>query len=235
MRPPSSVPAALLAPEDVACASNATRTVDCAERHTAETYAVGDLPDDLRRRRRRRPEVAAWAYRTCSTKLAGVPRRRREPGDAQRRELGVVPALAEGVGPGRAVVPLRRRRRRRAEPLPGRAADDGARAAGTGGAEKRDRWMVCADGPSVDACAQGALHPRARPGARSARSRSGEPADAYPGDAAVEGPPRTSAPTYVGGVAGLPRRVRLRLHLVPRTPSGTRGNRRSVCWARTTQ
>jgi len=37
----------LLTPEDADQPTNATRVVDCQERHTAETFAAGDLPDDL--------------------------------------------------------------------------------------------------------------------------------------------------------------------------------------------
>ena len=37
----------VLTPEDVDQRSNATKTVDCEERHTAETFAIGELPDEL--------------------------------------------------------------------------------------------------------------------------------------------------------------------------------------------
>src|SRR5690349_8036205 len=37
----------LLTPAEAQQPTNATRTVDCEDRHTAETFAVGDLPADL--------------------------------------------------------------------------------------------------------------------------------------------------------------------------------------------
>ena len=42
---PSSVRAGCSTPEDVAAPTQRHQTVDCAEQHTAETYAVGELPD----------------------------------------------------------------------------------------------------------------------------------------------------------------------------------------------
>ena len=42
----------LLTPDDVALPTNATETVDCSERHNAETYAVGQ-PADRRSTKRR--------------------------------------------------------------------------------------------------------------------------------------------------------------------------------------
>ena len=46
-RPPEVGQCRLLEPEDVLAASNASPPVDCTERHTAETFAVGEFPDDV--------------------------------------------------------------------------------------------------------------------------------------------------------------------------------------------
>ncbi len=37
----------ILTPADVEQPANATRTVDCADKHTAETFAIGELPDEF--------------------------------------------------------------------------------------------------------------------------------------------------------------------------------------------
>ena len=37
----------VLTPEDIDQRSNATKTVACEERHTAETFAIGELPEEL--------------------------------------------------------------------------------------------------------------------------------------------------------------------------------------------
>ena len=63
---PSWAPAGCSTPEDVAQPSNATRTVDCAEKHTAETYAVGELPERFEDATYDDAELGAWAYQTCS-------------------------------------------------------------------------------------------------------------------------------------------------------------------------
>ncbi len=53
-------------PEDVALPTNATAVVDCTEEHTAQTYGVGDLPDELHDAEYDSEELGAWAYKTCS-------------------------------------------------------------------------------------------------------------------------------------------------------------------------
>ena len=56
----------LLTPEDVAAPSNSLDSVDCAEDHTSETYAVGPLPAELSAAAYDDPDIGAFAYRTCS-------------------------------------------------------------------------------------------------------------------------------------------------------------------------
>ena len=50
--------------------SNTTKPVDCAEDHTAETIAVGALPDEFAEAAYDDQEVGAFAYRTCSKAFA---------------------------------------------------------------------------------------------------------------------------------------------------------------------
>ena len=87
----------------------------CSEPHTAETYAVGDLPATLEDVDYDDPALGTFAYQTCAAGVHDPPRGRREPGDAHRHELGVVPSVRGRLGRGRPLVPLRRRRRWRAE------------------------------------------------------------------------------------------------------------------------
>jgi hypothetical protein len=58
-----------LTPRDVAAASNATRTVDCTEPHTAQTYAVGQLPAALDDAAYDDAAVGEFAYDTCSERF----------------------------------------------------------------------------------------------------------------------------------------------------------------------
>ena len=64
---PESGACRLLAPDDVAEPSNATRTVPCSERHTAETYAVGPLPERFQDASYGSEELGLFAYRTCAS------------------------------------------------------------------------------------------------------------------------------------------------------------------------
>jgi hypothetical protein len=59
----------VLTPEDVAEPSNASQTVDCAESHTAQTFAVGTLPDSLDDVNYRDDAMGEFAYQTCSTRF----------------------------------------------------------------------------------------------------------------------------------------------------------------------
>ena len=58
-----------LTPQDVAAATNATRTVDCREPHTAQTYAVGTMPGALADAGYDDRAVGAFAYDTCSKRF----------------------------------------------------------------------------------------------------------------------------------------------------------------------
>lgn len=59
----------VLTPEDVAQPSNATETLDCADPHTARTYAVGQLPDRFNEADYQDPKLSAFAYNTCGEKF----------------------------------------------------------------------------------------------------------------------------------------------------------------------
>ena len=56
----------VLSPDDVAERSNATRTVDCAQKHTAQTFAVGELPDSLDDVAYDDDAIGEFAYQTCT-------------------------------------------------------------------------------------------------------------------------------------------------------------------------
>jgi Septum formation len=59
----------MLTPADVEQPANATRTVDCNDKHTAETFAVGELPDQFDEVDYDHGEVGEFAYRTCTQKF----------------------------------------------------------------------------------------------------------------------------------------------------------------------
>ena len=101
-----------LTTDDIAQPSNATRVVDCGEDHTAMTYDVGSLPEELRDADYDADELGAFAFAACSEKFAKLLGADESLAMRTVLTLGVVPAFGGGLGPGRALVPLRRRRRR---------------------------------------------------------------------------------------------------------------------------
>lgn len=221
-----------LRPADVALRSNATRTIDCSEHHTAETYAVGDLPAELASTSYDDPAIATWASHTCTAGL--------------QEFLGADESLAM-----RSVVSWAWFRPSQ------KAWDDGARwyrcdAVGggdqsrsyvalpetargllAGRSEKRDRWMVCAVGPSVGRAPKVPCT-REHDWRAVGTIKVGESSAPYPGDAQVKATTKDFCQTFVGGWLGYPDEYDFGYTWFAK-PEWDAGNRRSVCWARTTQ
>jgi hypothetical protein len=219
----------VLTPEDVAAKSNATRTVDCDEPHTAETFAVGDLPEDLHDADYDSDELGAYAYRTCS--------------EAFQAFLGADESLVM-----RTIVSWAWFRPSE------NAWDKGARwyrcdVIGGGEQSKRfvelpttargllqgrpnDKWLVCVNGTSVHSapkipCTE--VH-----NWRAVTTiKLGEPDDPYPGDRLVEVRTRDFCSRSVGAWLGYPKEYDFGYTWF-HEGEWTAGNRRSVCWAKTT-
>lgn len=218
----------VLEPEDVTEPTDATRTVDCTEPHTAQTYAVGELPDDLDDAGYDDPAVGAFAYRTCSEKFAAF--------------LGADESLVL-----RTVVSWAWFRPSE------RAWEDGARwyrCDVVGGGEQStelvdlpetakgllqgrpdDRWMVCAAGDSVTGSPK---VPCTEPHQWRAVTtiKLGEPEDPYPGDRVVEVTTRDYCSDSVGAWLNYPVDYDFGYTWFHEA-EWEAGNRRSVCWART--
>ena len=213
--------------DEVAAPTNATRTVDCADKHTAQTYAVGDLPAELDDAAYDSPEVGAFAYDTCSTKLSLF--------------LGADESLSMRTVLSWAWF-------RPSE----KAWDDGARwyrCDVVGGGEQSaelvalpetaegllqgrpdDRWMVCVAGPTVD----GDKIPCTRPHDWRAVTtiKLGEPADPYPGDRLSEVQSRDFCSRSVQAFLNYPVEFDYGYSWFHEAEWDA-GNRRSVCWAKT--
>ncbi|MFC4783600.1 septum formation family protein [Nocardioides sp. MAHUQ-72] len=218
----------VLTPEDVAQPSNATRTVDCAEPHTAQTFAVGTLPDSFEDADWDADALGAWAYETCSKKFM--------------RFLGADESLVMRTVTSWAWF------------RPSESAwDDGARwyrcdVVGGGDQSKDyvelpetaeglmlgkldDDWLVCADGPSV---AGSVKVPCSEPHDWRAVTtiKLGEDDDPYPGDRLVEVKTRDFCSDSVGAWLGYPVNYDIG-YTYFHEAEWKAGNRRSVCWART--
>ena len=127
--------------------------------------------------------------------------------------------VGEGVGRGRPLVPLRHRRRRRPERGVRRRCPQTAKGLLPGRTD--DRWLVCADGPTV---AEGAKVPcteehHVAGGDHHQARRAGR---RLPGRPARRGDHPRLLLRLGRRLAELPGRLRLRLHLVPRGRVGGR-------------
>ena len=217
----------MLTPADVAEPANASVTVDCSGRHTAETFAVGDLPEEFAESDYVSPDLSAFAYRTCSKEFA------KHLGADESLVLRTVLSWAwfrpsekawdEGA------------RWYRCDILGG-TADDGYRAlpAETKGllsGRPKERWMICAAGTSV---AQGKKVPCAQPHDWRAVTtiKLGEESDTYPGDAVVESRTRAFCQKSVSAWLNYPATFDFGFTYFHKA-EWEAGNRRSVCWAET--
>jgi hypothetical protein len=220
----------MLTPDEVAEPSNATRTVDCSEPHTAQTFAVGELPSTFEAADYHDDAMGEYAYQTCSTKF--------------QRFLGADESLVM-----RTVVSWAWFR-------PSEEAwDKGARwyrcdivgggeqseeyaelpetAEGLLSGRPKDTWMVCVAG---DAVAGSPKIPCSEThGWRAVTTiKLGELEDAYPGDRAVEVTTRDFCSDSVGAWLNYPIDYDF-AYTWFHEAEWQAGNRRSVCWARTVE
>ena len=218
----------VLAPDDVAEPSDATPVVDCAEAHTAETFAVGELPGGFHDADYHDDEVGAWAYSTCSQKFMDflgadeslVMRTVvswawfRPSEDAW--EAGARWYRCDAVGGGE--------QSRELVDLP-------TTAKGLLLGKPKDRWMVCADGETV---AGSVKVPCTEPhGWRAVTTIAlGEADEDYPGDRVVEVTTRDFCSKSVGAWLNYPVDYDFGYTWFHEA-EWEAGNRRSVCWAKT--
>ncbi len=227
MTPPVLSACRDLAAEDLSRPSNDAEPVPCSADHTAQTFAIGDLPtssgaeyDDKRH--------GKFVYQTCQ--------------QAFREFLGADESLALRIQLSWAWF-------RPSE----RAWDRGARwyrcdvvggpsdaselrdlptqAQGLFSAAPPDAWLTCADGKTV---AAGAKVPCTEKHTWRAVTtiKLGEPQDPYPGDRIVQVRSRDFCQESVGAWTGYPPEYDYGFTWF-REDRWTAGNRRSVCWAKT--
>ncbi len=220
----------VLTAADVAEASNDTAPVDCAVEHTAQTYAAGPLPASFADVGYDDPALGAFAYRTCqrglerflgadeSLALRTVLSWAWFRPDEQQWADGARWYRCDVVAGGAAGAPHL--------PLPPDAS--GLLADGPA-----DRWSVCADGETVPSSPKVACSQPHRWRAVTT-IKLGSPEDTYPGDRAVEVTTRDFCSDSVGAWLGYPADYDYG-YTYFHAAEWAVGNRRSVCWARTTE
>lgn len=228
--PPTLGACRMLTPEDVAEPADTTEPVDCEEPHTAETYAVGQLPGSFDEAEYDDEELGAWAYRTCAK------------------------AYMDFLGADESLVMRTIMSWAWFRPTED-AWDQGARwyrCDVVGGGEQsaeyvelpttakglllgraKDRWMVCADGPSVSGSVK---LPCTEPHQwRAVTTISLENlGEKYPGDRVVEVTTRDFCSSSVGYWLNSPIDYEFGYTWFHEA-EWEAGNRRSVCWAKTDQ
>lgn len=219
-----------LTPDDVALPTNATKTVDCSEDHTAETYAIGSLPSKFADAAYDDKRVAAFAYKKCTAQF--------------EKFLGADESLVM-----RTVVSWAWFRPSE------KAWDKGARwyrcdvvgggeqsksyvrlpttAKGLLSGKPKDRWMVCAEGPTVVGDVK---VPCSQPHQWRAVTtiKVGKDDDPYPGDRLVEVTTRDYCSHSVGAWMNYPVDFDY-AYTWFHEAEWKLGNRRSICWARTSR
>jgi hypothetical protein len=216
--------------QDVSAPTNATEVVDCTSKHTAETYAAGELPPELDDAGYDSAELGEFAYQTCNKGL--------------QEFLGADESLAMRTVLSWAWF-------RPSE----KAWDDGARwyrCDVVGGGEQsealvplpktamgilqgrpEDKWLACVSGPSVSGAPR---VPCSQPHDWRAVTtiKLGELADEYPGDRLSEVRSRDFCKRSVQAYLNYPAQFDYGYTWFHQAEWDA-GNRRSVCWARTTE
>lgn len=220
----------LLTPENVSAAANSGEIVDCADDHTAETYAVGPLPAKLDKAAYGDPELGAFAYDTCSK--------------AFMKFLGADQSMAL-----RTILSWAWFR-------PSESAwDNGARwyrcdlVGGVDGATEfvqlpetarglmssgvpDDEWMACVNGEAVPGAPRVSCSEKHTWRAVTT-IKVGADQDTYPGDRLVEVKSRDFCDDSVSAWLGYPLTYKFAYTWFHEAEWKT-GNRRSICWAWTT-
>jgi hypothetical protein len=220
----------LLTPADIQATSNDSPLVDCADRHTAETFAVGEFPAGVAGSTLDDPALGAYVFDVCERKFGGFL-----GGDvslvmratvtwawfrpsAAAWEAGARWWRCDVVGGGGESTAL---------------VDLPETARGILRGRPEDRWLACVDGPTV---AESEKIPCSEKHTWRAVTtiKLGKAADAYPGDRVVEVRTRDFCSRSVGAWLSYPVEYDYGYTWFHEA-EWKAGNRRSICWARTDQ
>ena len=216
-----------LTPADVARPSDDSAAVDCAGPHTAETFAIGQLPHQFQRAAYDDRALGGWAYGTCSRAFEAFL------GADDSLVMRTVVSWA-WFRPSEAAWQAGARWYRCDVVWGGEQSkqyvDLPTTAEGLLLGRPQDRWQVCADGPTV---AGSVKVPCSEPHTWRAVTtiELGEAGEPYPGDRLVEVRSRDFCSRSVGAWLGYPVDYDFGFTWFHRA-EWEAGNRRSVCWAK---
>ncbi len=222
----------LLTPEDVNDRpANATETVDCSAKHTAETFAIGELPAEFDDADYHDDDLGSYALEVCSQKFAKFV------GAADESYVLRASVTWAWFRPSEAAWE-KGARWYRCDVVGGTTASTSYQALpetaeGLLLGRPDDRWFICADGPSV---AESEKVPCSEPHTWRAVTtiKLGEPDDDYPGDRLVEVRSRDYCSRSISAWLNYPARYEFGFTFFNEA-HWEAGNRRSVCWAQTSE
>jgi len=229
-RPPALGACRSLAPRDIDQATDGSPTVPCSGSHTAQTFAVGTFPAAVAAKGMHSATLGAYVYRRCH------PRFQRFLGADQSLVLRSTltwawfrsssAAWKAGGHTWRCDVLGGGQQSKGFVPLPRTAR-------GLLLGKPDDRWLVCVDGPTVSGSVK---IPCSRPHTWRAVTTVvlGKAGDAYPGDRLSEVRTRDYCSGSVGAWMNYPVDYDYGYTWFHAAEWKT-GNRRSICWAKTTQ
>ncbi len=218
-----------LSAKDMRLAVNNSAAIPCTEAHTAETYAVGQLPAEFEDVEYDDPQLAAHGYQACATGLMSFLGA--DESQVMRTVVGWAffrpskGAWDNGSRTYRCDVVGGGPQSKEVVKLPATARDLLAK--------PDDAWLACVDGPSVEGKVK---VPCTQPHTWRAVTtiKLGEEEDPYPGDEIVVERTRNFCSDSV--VAWLNYPVTYEFgYTWFREAEWESGNRRSVCWAKTEQ
>ncbi|WP_240770176.1 septum formation family protein [Nocardioides sp. GY 10127] len=213
---------------DIAADSNSSATVDCSSRHTAETFASGELPARLADDAADSEQVSLWVHTRCTTRFEkhlGA-----DESTAMRTILSWVwfrPTDEEWAAGARWF---------RCDLVGGGPQLDGYRSLpeSTKGllATPDDVWMLCVDGETLESGQQVDCSSEHTWRAVTTIKVVPYPDTPYPGDATVESTTKDYCEESVDAWLGYPDDFDYAYTWFGQD-AWAQGNRRSVCWAET--
>lgn len=219
-----------LTPEDVAMPANATRAVDCAEEHTAETYLTGELPATYDDVDYDDEELGRFAYRTCADGFASFVGA--DTSLVLRTTLSWAWFRPSEKAWGKGA------RWFRCDVIGGNSTSTSYRplpetARGMLEGRPDDAWLSCARGASV---AEGVKVPCAQKHDWRAATvvKIGEPEDSYPGDKVMESRSQSFCNRSLYAWLNYPAEFEYGYTFFHQ-PEWEAGIRHSVCWAKTSE
>jgi hypothetical protein len=218
----------MLTPQDVSQPTNDTTPVSCDQPHTAQTYAVGPLPGRFDHASWHDGEVAAYAYRTCTSRFI------RFTGADESLAMRTILSWA-WFGPTESAWDAGARWYR-CDVIGGgdqirTYVDLPETAQGLLLGRPDDDWMVCAQGTSVSGSVKVPCSQKHDWRAVTTIVLGGD-GDPYPGDHVVQARTRDFCSKSVGAWLDYPVDYDYGYSWFHET-EWEAGNRRSVCWART--